>query len=341
MKKILLVYNPFAGNRRFKHVIDDFVEVAQTAGYNVHLLRATDDFARESAIAGLNASYAAVVVAGGDGTANFVVNSLKHHKKNIPLGVLPTGTANGFSNYLKTPKSPREAAEALIKGRVIAADLGLVNGRYFINSGGGGLFNDISHNLTLETNSKRIFGKAAYLMNGIAHLFKIKPFPLKITTPNQTIEEEFSLFIAMNSRISGGFKHMAPKASIDDGKLDFVAFRAASLGELMGILPKLLRGKHLDDRRFLYLCEESIKIVPASNRKIITDVDGEPGPKMPFNITCEMGAQPLIVPAMYDRYPREVLANTLAEYSPLKRKPAPKLQEDLFEVVRKERANDA
>ena len=309
----MLVYNPFSGKRRFKYELDDFVDVMQSARYHTHLVRATDDYALASAIQCIDDSYAAIVVAGGDGTVNFTLNALKRHKKNIPLGILPVGTANGFSTCLKMPTLPRAAAEAIVNGRVIAADLGLANGRYFINSSGGGLFTSVSHELTLDTKSKRIFGKAAYIMKGMAQLLRVKPLPLRITTSTQVIEEEFSLFIALNSRNSGSFDRMAPNAQIDNGLLEFVAFRATSLKDLAAVYPKILRGTHLNDRRVLHLQESSIKIEYIGDTPGNTDVDGEPGPKFPLNITCEKGVQPLIVPPLYDRYPRELLANSLGK----------------------------
>ena len=314
MRRVILIYNPFSGKRRFKYALDDFVDVMQSARYKTHLVRATDDYALESAMESLDDSYSAVVVAGGDGTVNFTINALKRHKKNIPLGILPVGTANGFSTCIKMPTSPRAAAEAIVHGRVIAADLGLANGRYFINSSGGGLFTSVSHELTLNTKTKRIFGKAAYIMKGMAQLLNIKPLPLRITTQEQVIEEVFSVFIALNSTNSGSFNRMAPNALIDDGLLEFVAFRAISIKDLAAVYPKILRGAHLNDQRVLHLRESSLKIEYIGDTPGATDVDGERGPGFPLNITCEKGAQSLIVPPLYDRYPRELLADSLDKY---------------------------
>jgi len=315
MERIMLVYNPFSGKRRFKYALDEFVDVMQSSKFQTHIVRATDDYALEAAMEYLDESYAAVVVAGGDGTVNFTINALKRHKKNIPLGILPVGTANGFSSCIQMPESYRAASKSIVNGRVIAADLGLANGRYFINSSGGGLFTSVSHDLTVDTVSKRIFGKAAYTLKGMWQLLKVKSLPLRITTSTQVIEEEFSVFIALNSRTSGSFKRMAPGALIDDGLLDFVAFRGTSLRKLAMIYPKILRGKHLNDKRVLHLQESSLKIEYIGDRPEKTDVDGEPGPQFPLNITCEKGAQALIVPPMFDRQPRELLANSLRGYA--------------------------
>jgi len=319
MERVLLIYNPFSGKRHFKYALDGFVNVMQTARYQTHLVRATDDYALEMAMQCLDDSYVAVVVAGGDGTVNFTLNALKQHKKDIPLGILPVGTANGFSSCIKMPASPRAAAEAIVNGKVIAADLGLANGRYFINSSGGGLFTNVSHDLTLQTKSKRIFGKMAYVLKGLAQLVRVKPIPLRITTPTQVIEEEFSLFIALNSRCAGSFSRMAPDALIDDGLLDFVAFRATSVSGLALVYPKILRGTHLKDKRVLHLRESSLKIKYIGDLPGNTDVDGEPGPKFPLNITCEKGVQALIVPPQYNKHPRELLADSLSQYTAFKR----------------------
>jgi len=334
MERVVLVYNPYSGKRRFKYALDDFVDVMQHAKYMTHVVRATNDDVLEATIKSLDESYSAVVVAGGDGTVNFTLNALKRHNKDIPLGILPVGTANGFSSCIKMPTSPRIASEAIIKGRVIAADLGLANNRYFINSSGGGLFTNVSHDLTLDTKSKRIFGKTAYIMKGMAQLLNIKPLPLRITTPKQIIEEEFSVFITLNSRNSGSFSKMAPDAQIDDGLLEFVAFRATSLKDLIAVYPKILRGTHLNDRRVLYLRESSFKIEYIGKRYVATDVDGERGPDFPLNITCEKGAQSLIVPALYDRYPRQLLAESIRKYKDNVQSPAKIKDDELIGVAK-------
>jgi len=299
MKKVKLIYNPYSGDRRFKEVADSCAEIFFGAGYLTYLVRVAGETAMNAAISDLS-NDETVVIAGGDGTINMLINAMKKHKKTAPLGIIPTGTANDFATFLDIPKDPRAAAEVLAKGRLISADLGCANGQFFNNVCGGGLFINVSHSLNNDL-AKSIFGKLAYYIKGLGQLPNITPLPLRITTETATYEEEFSLFLVLNSGSCGGFNKISPNASINDGLLDFIAFRSMSMKDIAGLFLKILTGKHLDDHRVVFSHESSVKIEYLGKDSVSTDVDGEPGPEMPLEITCEKGALNLIVPRWYGK----------------------------------------
>ncbi|MCL1863775.1 MAG: YegS/Rv2252/BmrU family lipid kinase [Defluviitaleaceae bacterium] len=293
MKTLRLIYNPYSGDRRFKDVLDSCAEIFFNAGYLTAIIRVTTEKAMDVAIQSLSDEHA-LVVSGGDGTVNMAINKMKNYNKNTPLGIIPAGTANDFATFLEIPKDPRAAAEVIAEGKIISADLGCANGQYFNNVCGGGLFINVSH--SIDNLTKSIFGKLAYYVKGLGQLPNVTPLKLNISTPSAIYEGEFSLFLVLNSGCCGGFNKISPIASINDGLLDLVAFRSMSIKDIAGILIKILAGEHLDDPRVLFLHESSIEINYLGKKKINTDVDGEPGPKMPLKITCEKGAINLIIP---------------------------------------------
>lgn len=71
-----------------------------------------------------------VIVGGGDGTLNAVVDSLV--ETNLPLGILPLGTANDLARTLNLPLTMKEACDVIAKGNLKSIDLGRVNGKYFL-----------------------------------------------------------------------------------------------------------------------------------------------------------------------------------------------------------------
>src|SRR5690242_9225507 len=73
----------------------------------------------------------AVIVGGGDGTLSTAANVLCGH--NIPLGVLPLGTANDFARTLGLPRDLEQACAIIGAGHTIAVDVGVANGRHFLN----------------------------------------------------------------------------------------------------------------------------------------------------------------------------------------------------------------
>lgn len=293
MKKVKLVYNPFSGDRRFKEDLDSIAEIFFDAGYITNIIRISTPDAIEPVVQSIT-DEDIFVVSGGDGTLNMAVNALKHHKKSTPLGIIPSGTANDFASFLGLPKEPLRAAHAIAHGKIISADLGLVNGHYFINVCGGGLFINISHSMGNDI-SKSIFGKLAYYIKGLGQLPNITPLKMRITTGSAVYEEDFALFLVLNTGGCGGFNKISPNASISDGFLDFVAFRAMAMTDIAGLFLKILQGEHLDDRRILFSQETAVTIENLGDSNVDTDADGEPGPKMPLNITCEKGALNLVV----------------------------------------------
>jgi len=292
---IKLVYNPAAGDKHFKDSIDDCVETFQKAGYEVHLLRATSRDILENSISQMEES--AIIAAGGDGTVNLVINALKRHKKDIPLGIIPAGTANDFASYLKMPKDPKAAAEAIVNGRVMQADLGMANSRYFINVCGAGLLVNVSQQVDIQF--KEALGKLAYYLKGLGQLPSFMPIPLRVTTADQSLTDEFFLFLVLNGGGAGGFDRLSPTAKIDDGMLDFVGFKAMSMIDVAALFLKVLTGDYLDDRRVVFLREKEFLIEHIAREHIDTDTDGEKGPDMPLKITCQGEGLKLFVPEGY------------------------------------------
>ena len=295
MNTLKLIYNPASGDKQFKNTLDDCVAVFQSAGYEVHLLRVASNFEMDNSIAGLSED--AVVVAGGDGTINLVVNALLRHKKDVPIGIIPAGTANDFANYLKMPKEPRAAAEAIVQGSVIKADLGQVNSRSFINVCGAGMLANVSQKV--DTQFKEALGKLAYYLKGLGQLPNFTTMPLRITTQDQVFTDEFLLFLVLNGGGAGGFDRLSTTAKIDDGQLDFVGFKAMSMIDIAAIFLKVLTGDYLDDHRVVFFRTPDILIEHLEKRHIDTDTDGERGPDMPLKIICKSEAIRLFVPETY------------------------------------------
>ena len=299
MDTLKLVYNPNAGDKQFKNSIDACAAVFQKAGYETHLLRATSYETLDRSLAAMEESV--VVVAGGDGTVNQAVNSLMRYKKDIPLGIIPAGTANDFATYLKMPKEPRAAAEAIVKGRIMKADLGIANDRYFINVCGAGLLANVSQQI--DTQFKDALGKVAYYLKGLRQLPNFMPTPLRITAglseTTKVLEDEFFLFLILNGGGAGGFDRLSTTARVDDGMLDFIGFKAMSMIDVAAIFLKVLSGDYLDDRRVVFRREKELFIEHIEGGQIDTDIDGENGPDMPLSISCKKEAIRLFVPAMY------------------------------------------
>jgi len=296
MKAIKLIYNPYSGDRKFKHALDDCAAVFAEHGYETHLLRMGAPEAFNAAIS--QANEAMVVAAGGDGTVNLVLNALKRHKKTMPLGIIPAGTANDFALYLKMPKDFREAARALMEGTVLPADIGQANDQYFINVCGAGFLVNVSQQV--DPDAKESLGKVAYYIKGLEQVPKFTPMPLRITTPSGTVEDEFLLFTILNGGGAGGFDRLAPSAKIDDGILEFIGFRATGVLDSAAVFFKIIQGDYLNDPRILFMRESQFTIEHTlPSQPMDSGLDGESGPPFPLHVTCVPEGYPLVVPPGY------------------------------------------
>jgi len=297
MKKIQLIYNPYAGAREFPYLLDYTIKIFQDKGHEIHIYRTNsrDDFknfiSREDC-----QDYEGIIIAGGDGSVNLAVNTLLHLKRDIPLGIIPAGTANDFANHLGMPMDLREAIKSLSSLALRQVDVGKVNNQYFINVCSGGLLTDISQKVDLGLKNR--LGKIAYYLKGMQELPHFKSMKLRIESLEVNISDEFLLFLVLNGSGAGGFTKLGGGASIDDGKLDFVGLKAMNATQIPLILTKILLGEHISDKRVVYFQTEALRIERLEEHivNLDTDVDGEKGPQYPLDISVMPGRLKVFIP---------------------------------------------
>ena len=291
MKKLKLIYNPMSGSKSFRDDIDLCISILQKGGYEVSVFRSEKTGDNEKHIAKMDGTIDALAVAGGDGTVNVAVNALLERGLDVPLGIIPAGTANDFARFLNIKtRDTKSACEAIVNGKTIRADLGLANGKAFINVCGGGLLTIVSQHIDIDF--KNSFGKLAYYIKGAEQLAGMKAMPLRITNSSEVVEGEFYLFLALNSSGAGSFDKLSPDASITDGMLDFFAVRGCPVVEMPAVCLKILKGEHIGDPRILHFQDNNILIENMSDNEAFneTDVDGEQGPDLPVKIRVFPGA---------------------------------------------------
>jgi len=283
MEYVQLIYNPVAGQKQFRNKLDYMIEVFQKAGYElrIHRTMSNDDFITYFDGRDLS-DCVGVIVAGGDGSFNRTVNTLKKKGVNVPVGVIPAGTANDFARHLGIPVNLEHSIDVLSKMNARWLDLGTVNEQYFVNVCSGGLLIDISHNI--ETELKNTLGKLAYYIKGVQQLPKFRSLSFRITANDTVYEEELFLFLVLNGSSAGGFNRIGEYASMKDGKLDFVGIKACPINDIPVVFTKIMLGDHLEDKNILYFQTDHLYIESLEEDEITTDVDGEPGPPFPLDI---------------------------------------------------------
>lgn len=164
-----------------------------------------------------------VLVGGGDGTLAAVLPALVG--TSTALGVLPLGTGNTFARNLAIPINPALAARVAMTGRVRCVDVGLVNGRPFLNSVSVGMSAGIASRLT--PGLKRRYGWLAYPMVAWRVLARARPFHARITLDGQTHEIVTSQLVVANA-LDVAVRLRVPHADFEDGDLVLLALPGPS-----------------------------------------------------------------------------------------------------------------
>lgn len=285
MSKVKFIYNPYSGENAIISELDIVIDVHQKYGYTVIPYRISMDHELSEAFEDIDETYEYILVAGGDGTVDTVVNYMKNFNIDLPLGILPVGTANDFAKFIGIPEYVEDACEQILNSEPKDIDIGKVNDKYFINVASTGLFTDVSQKT--DINLKNTIGKLAYYVKGIEQLPNFRKIGIKVTSEVQNFEDDMYLMLVFNGETAGGFK-LAYKSKIDDGFLDVIIIRAGMIIDIIPLFIKILRGEHLENvNGILYF--KTDKLLIECDDDIATDIDGEKGPNFPLDICCIKG----------------------------------------------------
>ena len=278
--KVLLVYNDKAGSFKVGYSRKALFNILENDGFSVESVP-PDQFGRE--IPSLE-NYTALIVAGGDGSVNSVVEQLINHnvEKPPPIAVLPWGTANDLYRQLYNKGSGIGDVIDVIKNDKLSwLDIGQVNERYFVNVIASGLFSDVS--CLTPGIFKRLLGKTAYYLHALLRFFTYRPFVLQFAVNGEVLEEKVYLFLILNGNRVGGLFNPAPEAVLNDGKLHFLAIKKdLTLVQVFKILKCFLRGGTPDLPGTINFIGKSMHLIYSNNLPLV--VDGEKGPKPPLEV---------------------------------------------------------
>src|ERR671916_14612 len=198
-----------------------------------------------------------LIVAGGDGTINDVINGLGQagFPESVTIGLLPSGTGNDLAATLAVPEDPDEAKEVIRQNRVRTLDVARVRSsgvgeRFFINVATGGLGAQISDANDEEFKSR--WGKLSYLRASleVAREFDVRETALHLDGEERRVR---AVNIAIgNCRYTGGGWLAAPKANPEDGLLDVVVIEDIGIKEFLTIAPTALLKADSLDREGVY-----------------------------------------------------------------------------------------
>lgn len=206
MKKLLLVYNPKSGRGVINTHIAEIVNTLDDAGFLVTVYKTKAPGDGDAVVAAIGAEYDRVVVAGGDGTLNGIVNGIMQiPKENRPeVGFIPVGSTNDTRNSFNLPTSVSHAAKIAATGTPFATDIGLLNDKYFTYVASLGELSAVS--CFTSQASKAVFGHAAYITEGIKALLNLQSHDVRVTYDGGVVEGNYFLGMVTNAFSVGGFQ---------------------------------------------------------------------------------------------------------------------------------------
>lgn len=280
-KRIKLIYNPFSGGGRIVKQLDNIFKIFQKEKYIVDIFRISYDSDYLDIIYEIE-RYEFFLIVGGDGTINQVVNILKENNKDIPIGIIPLGTSNDLATHLKISTNIHEACKKILEKKVTNIDIGKINERYFVNIASYGLFTTVSQGTDIGI--KRVLGRYSYYLTGMKEIRNLKYLDIEIETESIKKQEKVLGVFILNGATAGHL-NLGYKAEISDGKLDVILLKPKNIKEGFDIVSNFLRNNTIKEglKGINYLQVEKIKII---GEEMVTDLDGEEGPKLPLEVEC-------------------------------------------------------
>lgn len=283
-KKLFIIVNPMAGKKeRGRHLAQDF-KVFLDAYQGDH--RISYEF-QETEYGG-HATYLTtqakkkdftdLVVVGGDGTLNEVING--GIGNSLTLSIIPAGTGNDFVKSLGWPTDREMQYKSIIDGPPALIDLGVCNERKFINTMGLGFDGQVVD--TMEKYGKVFSGSLAYLYATAKEMLTYREPKIKFSWEGGEEEAEVFLMAINNGKAFGGGFWITPDAELDDGKLDICLIERFSLLRRFFHLPKAQVGKHQKLKGVRIFRSKNIKI--EGDPSIIAQIDGEYLGHPPFEV---------------------------------------------------------
>ncbi|WP_373055988.1 diacylglycerol kinase family protein [Zunongwangia sp. H14] len=266
IKEILLIVNPISGDIDKQHMIDELKAIIEDTGVElfIYYTKGEKDLENIKRMAEERKPWR-IIAAGGDGTIKMVAEATKGFK--IPMGIIPSGSANALALNLNIPESLEEQIDVALGNTFLDIDLICLNDEIGLHMSDLGINAELIRNY--EESSFR--GKFGYLLQTVPTLIKSKyPYTFTIETEGETITEEGILLAFANAKKYGTGANVNPNGKLNDGIMEILIFKDFDLMEML----KTLRNEAA-------LSKDFIRIIPVKKATVTSphpvpfQIDGE------------------------------------------------------------------
>jgi len=294
--KWFVIVNPNAGKRKGKQDWPGITRLLADSGieylsffteHRGHAIELTKKYIRNG--------FHKIIVVGGDGTLNEVVNGIFNQTfvdpSVITLAMIPVGTGNDWCRMFRIPNEYAKAVQIIKNNNLFLQDTGVMEyvgegghkgTRYFVNIAGMG-FDAMVAEKTNEDKDKGKGNPLSYYINIFTSLFSFRVAKTKIATDNTQLTIEVFSMAAAIGQFNGGGMRQAPRACPDDGLFDLTVIRKIGKFKVIRNVLKLIDGSFTKLPEVSEFRTASIHI--ESSPELYAETDGESVGKSPFHFS--------------------------------------------------------
>ena len=285
-KKVLIIYNPVSGTKSKETMISQLLNYYKLNNIDSFLFKTEyKNHAKQFCQNNSLVEYKDLIICGGDGTFNEVINGVLINKEqSIPrIGFLPGGTGNAFMHDLNAVEE-NQAIDKIIKNNSDTLDILKLtyNNKiiYSFNIVGWGLVTDI----LILAEKMRFLKSLRYNVASLFYILTAQGKKIKFIIDNhKTYNEKYLFILICNTIHTGKGMKAAPKAKFNDGQLDIVSVKSQiSFFQLIKLFTQIFTGKHINSPFVDYVNAKTINLIPKNNE--VLNVDGDAKGNTPVKI---------------------------------------------------------
>jgi YegS/Rv2252/BmrU family lipid kinase len=288
-RRMLVIWNPEAGGGA-----DDVAErrsaireALTAAGVEAELFESGSESESERRIdRALAEGVGAIVAAGGDGTVRSIAFRLLG--RDVPLGILPMGTAMNVARSLGIPLELEDAAKVLAAGSVRAIDVGEVRGQPFLEIASIGLGAEVLAGAT-HVDERRLRAAIEVLRAGLRY----RRTRVRLQLDGREVRGHALMLAIANGPYTGRAINLAPKARVDDGKFDVLFYQGFGALGFAAHLVRVLLGRPHDERIRHY---RAATVRVSTRRPLSIRLDSQDLGTTPVQLSTRPGALHVIAP---------------------------------------------
>lgn len=293
--RVLVIGNPISGGGRARQLIESLTHGMAARGWAVDVFLTAQGGDARARAARLESCYDCLVVSGGDGTLNEVVNGLQEPGQ-TPIAFLPAGTGNVLAHELQLSGTPDKAIAAIASGRIRKLDLAVCGERRFLMIASAGF--DAAVTREIGRTRKGKLGKWRYAWPVLKTFFAYKPTRITVTVDDLP-PVAGKLVIVLKTSNYGGVFMIDPDAHCDSGIFHVCVLEEWSFWSALRYTWAAMRGRLLAAKRTVSLTGREVTI--SADRPTPVEIDGDFADEIGGQARLNCRLTPKVVPVFIEK----------------------------------------